>query len=119
MYYRGLGLERFVYNPTQFKKVVTVSPMYDFFFVYAGGAVVRKRADGQGIGRHSQEDVEELCLKDLRAVSKIIGKNRFLLGEVPCQDDCGVFGMLAIVLWGLPNSPYERLLKSTLAHLME
>jgi hypothetical protein len=53
----------------------------------------------------------ELCSKDLRAISGILGKNEFILGNKPCQDDCGIFGVLAVVLWGLPASPYEKLLK--------
>jgi len=107
-------MERFIYNPTQWKKVVTVNPMYDTLFVYAASSVLAKRADAQGIGRHTQEEVEQMCLADLKAVSNILGKNRYLLGDTPCQDDCAVFGIIAVVLWGLPNSPYQKLVVSKL-----
>jgi hypothetical protein len=104
-------MERFVFNPTQFPKIVGVSPFYDWALMTVGRRMVIKRAKGQGIGLHSQKEIEELCSKDLRAVSTILGGNEFLLGKVPCETDCSMFGMLSVVLWGLPNSPYEKLLK--------
>lgn len=104
-------MERFIFNPTQFPKVVGVGPLYDKILMTVGGHFVSKRSKGQGIGLHSQQEIEHLCIKDLRAVSDIIGKNDFLLGSGPCQDDCAIFGILAVTLWGQPNSPYEKLLR--------
>lgn len=104
-------MERFLFNPTQFPKVVGVSPLYDKMLMTVGGYYINKRSKGQGIGLHSQAEIEDLCFRDLRAVSDIIGKNEFLLGKTPCQDDAAVFGILAVLLWGLPNSPYERFVR--------
>jgi len=64
-----------------------------------------------GIGRHNKEEIEDFMFTELRAVSAILGKKPFILGDTPCEDDCGIFGILAQVYWGSPGSPYEKLLK--------
>ena len=48
--------------------------------------------------------------KDLRVLSKILGNKKFILGDEPCQEDAGIFGQLSEFFWGLPHSPYEKLL---------
>ena len=32
------------------------------------------------------------------------------MGDVPVEEDCGVFGMLVQVVWNAPGSPFERVL---------
>lgn len=68
-----------------------------------------KRAKGQGIGVHSQEEIEKIVIKDLRIVSTILGQRKFILGDEPCEVDASIFGMIAQFVWGLPDSVYERL----------
>lgn len=107
--FRGMALERFVFNPNEFKKVFGKSPLYDTILLTVGGRIAKKRADAQGIGLHSRKEIEEFVSKNLRAVSSLLGNKKFILGETPCQDDCAIFGSLGQAVWGLPNSNYEKL----------
>jgi len=66
----------------------------------------------QGLGLHSTSDMHRLVQEDLRTVSSILGKNKFISGNELGEDDCAVFGFLAQALWGIPGSPYEQLIKS-------
>lgn len=67
-----------------------------------------------GIGRHSEEDIVHMASDDLRAVSRILGNKKFILGDEPCEDDCAIFGELSQAMWCMPGSPYEKLLNSEL-----
>ena len=88
----------------------------------------KKAALGQGIGRHSEAEVMEIGVKDLRAMSIFLGITVLLLyirpfhnsfvaigtkpyfgGEKPTEMDCSLFGMLAMVVWAMPDSSYEQL----------
>lgn len=87
---------------------------------------VKSQVIAQGIGRHSQTEVMEMGLKDLRAISNFLGNllqhsllmlktfiiiiysgtKSFLMGDQPIEADCAIFGMLAQILWNSPGSPY-------------
>ena len=70
----------------------------------------------------------EIGVKDLRAMSIFLGITVLLLyirpfynsfvaigtkpyfgGEKPTEMDCSLFGMLAMVVWAMPDSSYEQL----------
>ena len=88
---------------------------------------VKSQVIAQGIGRHSQTEVMEMGLKDLRAISNFLGNllqhsllmlktliiiiysgtKSFLMGDQPIEADCAIFGMLAQILWNSPGSPYQ------------
>ncbi|GMH41047.1 hypothetical protein BSKO_08957 [Bryopsis sp. KO-2023] len=48
----------------------------------------------QGFGRHSEPDVRKLLDASLCAISDILGKNEYIIGEEPCPEDAAVFGCL-------------------------
>jgi len=101
----GMALERLSDFHTTRKVVPFPRPAFVFL-----KWVVKRRAKAQGIGLHSKEEVERICLKDLRIVSTILGNQKFICGDEPCEIDAGIFAHLAQCVWGLPDSPYERLL---------
>jgi len=76
------------------------------------GRMFTNQAKEHGVGRFAKEQFVKFMLDDMRAVSAIIGRKKFLLGDRPCQDDFAVFGQLAQAMWGLYDSPYEKLIKS-------
>lgn len=86
---------------------------------------MREASKGQGIGRHSESEVIEMGLKDLKALSAYLGETKpFLTGPKPTELDCAAFGSLAFVLWSSssPSSPLQKLLESdcsNLRHLCE
>ena len=103
---RGLVLERFGRGMSHTTKLMTLP--YFFILKYAIGPIMKMRAKVQGIGKHTEQEVVELMKKDLSYVSNILGDKKFICGEEMCEEDCAIFGFLAQVIWGLPDSPYEK-----------
>jgi len=52
-------------------------------------------AIGQGIGRHTKEEVYEMGLKDLRALFAYLGSKPYFTGQQVTELDCAAFGSLA------------------------
>lgn len=65
---------------------------------------MRSMAWSQGVGRHSEAGVVALMLQDLRSISTILGKKKFILGDNPTEYDCSIFGGLASAVF-MPDSP--------------
>ncbi|KAI0222593.1 Failed axon connections-like [Lamellibrachia satsuma] len=80
---------------------------------------VRKATHGQGLGRHSQEEVMTIGQADLKALSDFLGNKKFFMGDKPSEVDCAIFGLLAIIYWHLPRSPLEDYMKEELPNLGE
>jgi len=121
-FFWGLVLNRFAFS--SFSELRTVmrgaipSWIGWIFKQYASRAFIN-RSKGHGMGLHNRQEIEQFTLKDLRNLSEILGKNKFVLGEEPSEVDCTVFGHLAQAMWGLPNSPYENAMKNELHNLRE
>jgi glutathione S-transferase len=60
----------------------------------------RRRVWSQGIGRHTQDDIETLAIGDIQALSDSLGDASYFGGEIPRQVDCITLGMLANVIRG-------------------
>lgn len=101
--YWTLVLSRWVYSygDSSLWKIIPANR----FILWRIRSAVTKQAYCQGYGRHTPEEVEALCKQDLQALSDQIGRNLFLMGNQPCEDDCAVFGMLAM-LWMMPESSF-------------
>lgn len=54
---------------------------------------------GQGMGRHTEEEIVGIFERDLRAISKLLGEKEFLFGKQPCVADAAVFSMVANMYW--------------------
>ena len=74
--------------------------------------IMRRRINkglwAQGLGRLNKNDMKRVVIDDLRDVSTLLGKKKFLNGDEPCEEDCAVFGMLAEIVWAAHDSPYEK-----------
>jgi len=68
---------------------------------------MKGRLEGQGLGLHTKEDVHAFMFKDLEAVSKVLGNNKYLLGDEPCEDDAALFGFAAQLVWGFVHDSPE------------
>jgi len=55
---------------------------------------IRNATIVQGIGRLSQEEVDEVAKKDLTALSTFLGEKRYLFGDRPSTIDATLFGHL-------------------------
>lgn len=97
-----------VYNThSDFAKLADL-PIVFFYFLQN---MIKRKSWEQGISRHTQEEVTDIMTKNLIAVSTILGNNKYFGGDSVCEDDCGIFAVLAQCLWGLPDgTPYEKLM---------
>jgi glutathione S-transferase len=60
---------------------------------------------GQGIGRHSVEEIGDIAERSFAALAKILGDKPYLTGERPCGTDASVFGIVAGALTPLFDTP--------------
>ena len=51
----------------------------------------------QGIGRHSVAEITDLGMQSLGALSDLLGKRQWLMGEQPCGTDATMTGMLGML----------------------
>lgn len=56
---------------------------------------VKRNLWGQGMGRHSREEIVQLGAMALKALSDVLGDNRYLMGSKPCGADATVFSFVA------------------------
>jgi len=56
---------------------------------------VRRTLHGQGIGRHSREEIVTLAAAALRALADVLGDNDYLMGPAPCGADATAFAFAA------------------------
>jgi glutathione S-transferase len=53
-----------------------------------------KSAEGQGIARHSDTEIFELGLDDVKTVETLLGEKDFILGDKPAEVDATVYAFL-------------------------
>ncbi|MEJ0028121.1 MAG: glutathione S-transferase family protein [Rhizomicrobium sp.] len=59
---------------------------------------VRAYLHGQGLGRHTPDEIVWLAGRSLKSLSVLLDDNRFLMGDDPCGADATAFAMLAGIL---------------------
>lgn len=72
---------------------------------------VTNAAEGHGIGRHSDEEIYELGLDDIRSVERTLGSKKYILGDKPAETDATVFAFLygmAAEVFPTPIQAYIR-----------
>lgn len=78
-----------------------------------------KRLTALGVTAHTATEIYQITNDDLRAVSKLLGRKKFILGDEACEDDAAIFGVLAECLWGSPGSLMEKLMNEECTNLKE
>lgn len=102
--YWALAMQRWVHElDVDFIKTSFNMPHATLFARFLISPKVRKAAWGQGIGRHSREEVLEIARRDLQAIADFMGQKKFLMGDEPSETDCAVFGMLSQMYWHAPT----------------
>ena len=64
-------------------------------YLKIGGYIVTNQCKGQGIGRHTTEEIRELGIKDMKALSDYLGDKPFVMGDKPTVLDCTLFGFMS------------------------
>jgi len=78
---------------------------------------ILKQFHGQGMGRHSEEQIYHLGKQDLDTLSNFLGEKTWFMGENPTTLDASAFGSLVNILHCPIQSPIKDHLK-TLTNLM-
>jgi glutathione S-transferase len=60
---------------------------------------VKRTLHGQGLGRHSREDLEYFAEKDLAALDGLLGDRVYMMGERICSVDATVYGGLSSICY--------------------
>ncbi|KAB2941035.1 MAG: glutathione S-transferase family protein [Hyphomicrobium sp.] len=56
---------------------------------------VRRSLWGHGMGRHSEEEIAQLAVRDLAAIADFLADKPYLMGARPCGADAAVFAFVA------------------------
>ena len=68
---------------------------------------VRRQLVGHGVGRHSQEEIHAIGVKDIRAIADFLAEKPFLMGATPSEIDAIAYGFLANILKAPIASPVK------------
>lgn len=116
-FYWCMIMERYVYDKEcRVRELCKIFPQYKFVFKWLSKAL-HEQAKGQGMGRHTQQEVYEFAKADLKALSDFLGNNKYFFGEKVSEVDCALFGTLAQCVWGLPGSYCEDLVNGEFSNL--
>ncbi len=66
---------------------------------------VRKTLWGQGLGRHSEEELVALASKGVTSIADILGDKRYLMGDQPCGADATLFAFAGSLLCPVFDTP--------------
>ena len=73
---------------------------------------VRRNLFGQGLGRHTNDEISKLAAQDLTAIATYLGKKPFLMGEQPCAADASIYAFVAGALCDRFDGPERQAAKA-------
>lgn len=74
---------------------------------------VAKSANGHGIGHHTDDEIYDMGLDDVKTVETILGKKKFVLGPKPAEVDATVFAFLSGMAAEVFPTPIQAYIKSS------
>ncbi|KAK3704735.1 hypothetical protein QZH41_001082 [Actinostola sp. cb2023] len=76
-----------------------------------------KCMQAHGIGKHTKDEIYGIAEADLRATSSFLGEKEFFMDGEPSVVDCTLFGLLASIIYGAPESPQAKLIQEDMQNL--
>lgn len=73
---------------------------------------LKRDLHGQGLGRHSVEQINEFARKDLESLSQLLGDKTYMLGEQLSSVDATVFAILCELLHSSLSTPLKAVAES-------
>ncbi|MEE8264636.1 MAG: glutathione S-transferase family protein [Gammaproteobacteria bacterium] len=70
--------------------------------------LIRKQIWGQGLGRHSEDEIYRVGQQELTALSDFLGEKPYFMGNKPTTLDASAFGILVNLLWCPIESPLKE-----------
>ena len=89
---RWLNDANFAKGPSQFFQTIPVGLRQ--VIMAAVRRDLRKRVWGQGLGRHTQAELDEIASRGLAGISAFLADKPFLMGERPCCADATLFAFI-------------------------
>ncbi|VDH91671.1 Hypothetical predicted protein [Mytilus galloprovincialis] len=80
--------------------------------------VIKQETWGHGMGRHTPDEVWEIAVHDMTAISNFLGVKKFFMGDEPCEVDCVLFGMLVMIIYNMPGSKHQKFVTEALGNLV-
>lgn len=68
---------------------------------------LRQQLDGQGMGRHTKDEIYHLAIRDLISLRDYLADNPFMMGTMPTTIDATAYAYLANLVWGPHDSPLK------------
>lgn len=69
---------------------------------------VRRDLKGQGMGRHSSKEIDELVNDGLNSIAAFLGDKPYLMGAQPCGADAFVFSLLTGLMCDWFDTPMRK-----------
>lgn len=66
---------------------------------------VKGNLHGQGMGRHSKTEIEQLGIRDIDAIAAFLGEKPWLMGANPCGADASVWSAVSGLMTPLFDTP--------------
>jgi len=66
---------------------------------------LKKQLHARGLGRHDESEIVAQGKADLDALSRLLGENRYFLGDRPSSIDACVFGFLGVTVYVEGDNP--------------
>ena len=98
--------------------VPNAAPWVRDMMMKSGHKMAKAALRGQGVGRHTREEIYSIAEKDLRGISNILGDKSYVMGEEPTVVDSTVFGAVAQALWQDVDSPPSKFLRTECTNLV-
>lgn len=98
-------------NCKTFLTTQSFSRILNFIFPFFMTRAIRDKAVWHGIGCHTPKEIFGISERACQTLAVILGDDPFFGGDRPCTADCSVFGQLSQLMWNVPGSHYEALVK--------
>eukprot|EP00095_Tigriopus_kingsejongensis_P003082 maker-scaffold664_size116482-snap-gene-0.19 protein:Tk03082 transcript:maker-scaffold664_size116482-snap-gene-0.19-mRNA-1 annotation:"hypothetical protein CGI_10007879" len=123
-FYFAFSLDQWVYSDAKhvldYFAPLPVPKFLQGFLIKRFKAGIKKQCHGQGLGRHTQKEVETMGVEDLKHISEFLGTNPFMMGDKPSEIDCVVFGMICMCYYTAPaDCPYYKAVVSDYPNLKD
>lgn len=113
-----IALYRWIYDNNHSISKISSWPYCMRLFGPVISRIIRKEAHGHGIGRHTKDEVMDMAINDILALSIYLGNKKYFMGNEPTEVDCAIFGFLAQLIY-VPIPEIENLINADMKNIKE